>query len=350
MAVILKGLNFITEIMSRKPLLFIVVVLLLSPSLVLAQSPEVKFLIDTSISIMRQNAVNASQVNWDVLKEEALKKAADITNPYQLGNVMRYLYKSINDFHGAFFYRDSTFRWSQKEFVVSDSIMNEWKKRSGIKTKLLNGNIGYLRIPSMPVADNKEFNSKAQDLNDSLCSLLTKNIKGIILDLRLNGGGAMHPMILGVEQLLGHGHVGSFHVKKEEGWFINEDGFFVDTTLFGLIVPASKINAQNMPVVMLISPATGSAAECLIISFKGRKNTVLLGSSTAGYVTVNTGFPISNMAFMNLAVGYSADRNGKLYTTAIAPDIPFTGTDKFNDIENDEKVKAAMQWLILHFQ
>jgi hypothetical protein len=335
--------------MSQKPLLFIVVALLVRANLVLAQSAEVKFLIDTSISIMKQNAVNASQVNWEVLRKDALKKAANITNPYQLGEVMRYLYKSINDFHGAFFYRDSTFRWSQNELVVSDSIMNEWKKRSGVKTKLLPGNIGYLRIPSMPVANKEEFSTKAQNLNDSLCSLLTKNIKGIILDLRLNGGGAMHPMILGVEQLLKQGHVGSFRVKKEDNWFINNNGFYVDTSLLSKITPACTIDAQNIPVVMLISPATGSAAECLIISFKGRKNIVLLGSATAGYVTVNAGFPINDMAFMNLAIGYSADRNGKVYTTAIAPDIPFTSTDKFNDIEGDEKVKAAMQWLTLHF-
>ncbi len=47
---------------------------------------------------------------------------------------------------------------------------------------------------------------------------------------------------------------------------------------------------------------------------------------------------------MNLAIGYSADRNGKIYKDAIKPDIPFTSIDKFNDIVDDEKVKAAMKW------
>ena len=83
----------------------------------------------------------------------------------------------------------------------------------------------------------------------------------------------------------------------------------------------------------------------MIIAFKGRKNTVLLGSKTAGYVTVNTGIPINDTAFMNLAVGYSADRSGKLYKEAIDPDIPLTGVDKFNNIANDEKVNVAVKWL-----
>jgi C-terminal processing protease CtpA/Prc len=83
--------------------------------------------------------------------------------------------------------------------------------------------------------------------------------------------------------------------------------------------------------------------------FKGRKNTVLLGSETAGYVTVIQGLPVSDSAYMLISVGYGADRNGKIYKDAIQPDIPFASPDSFNDIRNDEKVKAAEKWLKLHF-
>lgn len=297
---------------------------------------------------MKNNAIDANNVDWDTLTKNALIKAKGLNNPYELGPVMRYLYRSINDFHGAFFYKDSTFQWQRNETKVSDSIMNEWKKGVESKTLVLDKNIGYLRIPSMPIATQDDFNTKAQKLNDSLCLLLRKNVKGIILDLRLDGGGAMHPMILGVKQLLTQGYIGSFRTKKKEDWFLKDNCFFVDTSLISRINPACNINAQNIPIVMLISPHTGSAAECFIIAFKGRRNTVLLGSKTAGYVTVNTGIPINDTAFMNLAIGYNADRNGKIYKEAIKPDIPFTSIDKFNDIENDEKVKAAMKWLKLH--
>ena len=314
------------------------------------QSAEVKFLIDTTISIMKNNAVNASTVDWNKLRNDALMKAKDLTDPYQLGPTMRFIYKSINDFHGAFFYKDSVFQWRLNETPVPDSFMNEWKKGVQSITMVLDKDIGYLRIPSMPVPNQEDYNTKAQKLNDSLCALLDKNIKGIILDLRLNGGGALHPMILGVEQLLTQGYIGSFRVKKKEDWFIRNNGFYVDTILYSKITPRCNVNAQQIPIVMLVSPYTGSSAECLIIAFKGRNNTVLLGSKTAGYTTVNTGMSLSETAFMNLAVGYSADKNGKVYKEAIEPDIPFTSVDKFNDIPNDEKVKAAIKWLKLHIQ
>lgn len=91
--------------MTKKLTAFIVIVLLLKSNLVCAQSDEVRFLIDTCISIMKHHAVNANTVDWDMLKKNALAKAVSINNPYQLGPVMRFLYQSVNDFHGAFFIR-----------------------------------------------------------------------------------------------------------------------------------------------------------------------------------------------------------------------------------------------------
>lgn len=73
-----------------------------------------------------------------------------------------------------------------------------------------------------------------------------------------------------------------------------------------------------------------------------------MGAGTAGYITVNTGIPINQAAFMNLSVGYSADRKRNIYKEAIGPDIQFAAADRFYDIPNDEKVQAAVKWLESH--
>ena len=197
----------------------------------------------------------------------------------------------------------------------------------------------------MMVGNKTDYYTKSQQLSDSLCKILERPIKGIILDLRLNGGGAMHPMILGVEALLGDGKVGAFHTNTTEYWYIRNHRFYIDSIDFAAIQPKCIVDATRIPVIMLVSPFTGSSAECLIIAFKGRKNTVLLGSNSAGYVTINNGFQINDTAFLNLSVGYSADRSGKIYKAAIPPDIPFEATDSFNDLLTDEKVKAAIKWI-----
>jgi C-terminal processing protease CtpA/Prc len=101
-----------------------------------------------------------------------------------------------------------------------------------------------------------------------------------------------------------------------------------------------------MPVVILVSPATGSSAEFLIIAFKGRSKTVLLGSPTAGYISGIQEFTINDTASVLLSTSYGVDRNGVVYKAAIAPDIPFEGTDSFNDIPHDAKVREAIKWLL----
>lgn len=328
---------------------FVIAILFLKIQFVSAQSKEVRFLIDTCITILKQRSVAAGTVNWNKIEKTALSKAAGITDAYKLGPVIRYIYEALNDFHGAFFYKDSTFKIEHHRIPVSDSIQKEWNKGISIKTEMLENNIGYLRIPYMSTGSREENNNKAQKLNDSLCSLLEKKIKGIVLDLRLNGGGDMHLMILGVEQLLGEGHLGSFHVRKKEDWILKDNTFFADTSAIVNISPKCNINAQNIPIVILTSPGTGSSGEFFVMAFKGRKKTILLGDKTAGYVTVIAGVPVNNTAYMYISVGYGADRNGKIYKDALKPDIPFTSPDSFNDIKNDKKVKAAINWLKTHF-
>lgn len=312
------------------------------------KNQEVKFLIDTAIVIMKNNSVNANKVDWSVLNENALNKASNLNSPYELGNVMRELYKAIGDFHGAFFYRDSTFQWHGRDLPISDSVMKEWNKRSGIKTDILDKDIGYLRIPSMPGGGRDDYDYKAQALNDSLCKILTNNVKGIIIDLRINGGGAMQPMILGVEQLLGNRKIGSFQTKRKEDWVIKDNRLYIDTSLLTAIKPKCIVEAQSIPVVLLIGPGTGSSGEFLTMAFKGRKRTVFIGTETAGYVTVNSGIAINKFAFMNLSIGYGQDRNGNSYTNAIQPDIRLQAPENFNSIRNDTNVKAAVKWLRDH--
>jgi len=129
---------------------------------------------------MKQNSVNSNNVNWTLLEDSASHSGENLSSPYQLGKVMRYLYKSVDDFHGAFFYRDSVFKYNRHEPIISDSIKNEWEKRSGIKALLLEDKIGYLRVPSMPGESKNTFDALAQNLNDSLCLLVSNNVRGII--------------------------------------------------------------------------------------------------------------------------------------------------------------------------
>ena len=322
-----------------------ILLIVVGESSAFGQSKEVRFLIDTVITVMKVNSVNRDKVNWKQIEAMAFSEAAGKENAYQLGPVFRMLFKSLNDFHGYISCWDSTYRWHRPEAEYSDSIKNEWKKGVFLQTAILPGNIGYLRVPYISFDKRPELNKKAQDLNDSLCSLLDQHVKGIVLDLRLNGGGAMYPMILGLEQLLHEGTLGSFETMEKQKWIIRDNNFYLDTTLITSIIPKCSIANTNIPVAILIGQGTGSSGEFLTISFKKRENTIFIGSNTAGYVTSTKGFQINNAVFVLLATGYGRDRQGQIYEDAITPDIYNYAPDSFNDIKNDKKVTAAMKWI-----
>lgn len=311
---------------------------------VFGQSKEVKFLIDTSITIIKNNAVNRDKVDWGKIEKNVYSQIATKENAYQLGPTFRMLFKSLNDFHGAFYCWDSTYKWQRHEPEFSDSIKNEWKKGVFLQKDLLQDNIGYLRVPYMSFSERRELDKKAQSLNDSLCALLDKKVTGIILDLRLDGGGAMFPMMLGLEQLLHDGKIGSF-TNDAGDWILKGNSFYLDTTILTSIIPKCSIVIKNIPVVVLIGPGTGSSGEFLAIAFKKRKNTIFVGTKTAGYITATKGFKINDAVTLLLSTGYGRDRTGQIYDRALSPDIYVKEPDSFNDIKNDKKVLAAVKWI-----
>ena len=311
-----------------------------------AQSWEAKEIVAQCIDLMQVHAVHASTVDWERERARAFTAVSKDPSPAHIGPVVVDLFHALKDHHASFFHGDSVYRWSPHEPVVNDSIMREWQRGAGVRAMLLDSEIGYLRIPGMPFQSREDCDAKAQRLNDSLCSLLDQEIKGLVIDLRLNGGGAMYPMILGVQQLLEKGTIGSYRSNGSgEPWRLTSTSFAIDTLVLASMEPQCTKDATGLPIVMLISPVTGSSAEFFLIAFQGRPNTIRLGSRTAGYTTATQGFPIGDDAFLLLSTAYGADRQGKVYTDAFEPDIPMDGADRFNDIPNDAKVKAAIVWL-----
>ena len=312
---------------------------------VFSQKPELISVIDSSLQIMKANSVNKSKVDWNLLRKKAFAKAKNAENGYQLGDVFRMILKETNDFHGAIFVGDSTFRWIRKERIISDSIKNEWKKGVFLQSKILTGNVGYIRVPFMLFEKRAELDKKAQILNDTLCSLLSRNIKGIVLDLRLNGGGAMYPMMLGLKQILGEDQIGSFTSGDLDRWLLKNNCFYLDTMLMNCIVPKCNFSAKTIPVAVVMGPATGSSGEFLAISFKGRNNTIFIGEKTAGYITANEGFKINDTVSILISTSYGKDRKGRIYSQALSPDIYSKDEDNFNDIDHDKKVIRASKWI-----
>lgn len=289
---------------------------------------------------MKENSVNSKNVDWPALTEQAYKLAENARSPEDLGNSMRFLMKSLGDFHGRVRHKDSLFQWEKEKFDWN-KIPGQLEYRAALKrkdnrffTKLFD-NIGYLRIPT---TDQEIAKERSKALRDSLCKVLSTNPKGMIIDLRLNGGGHVFSMLMGISNILEYGLTSSDEEIRADGFYRKSENIFP----FKETCPRNHL---NIPVAVITGPLTGSSAEGLAIILKNRPNTILIGEPTAGWVSSVNGFKIDGNSGINLSVDYMKDVKGNVYKDKIQPDILVEGGDKFDNLVEDTKIIRAIEWL-----
>ncbi|MFD2419293.1 S41 family peptidase [Amycolatopsis pigmentata] len=98
---------------------------------------------------------------------------------------------------------------------------------------------------------------------------------------------------------------------------------------------------QDPPVALLTSGVTASAAEAVLVAFRGLNRARTFGRPTAGFATGNTIFPLSDGAVLVVTEVRDEDRTGTLYgNVPIPPDQPLP-----EDATAGETVAAAQAWL-----
>lgn len=311
---------------------------------------SIRYLLDTTISIMRHKALYAGDVKWESLAKELKAQTANLSSVKEAGFAFSRLYDALKDIHGAFYYKDTVFRGSGKVKNVdkiNEATRNELQKGPRLVALMLRNGIAYVRIPFVSIQDTAGVVKFANRLNDSVLRLLKKNPKGLIIDLRLNQGGNMYPMIAGLRSLYNEGVVSESYTY-EHGDKNGDDIRFRNDSL---LCPYYQIRLRdyqdysNTKVAVLIGPSTASAGECTAASLTYRAPSVLIGEESMGLTNGNDGFLLSPDIGFNLAVGVLKNGKGKRLDEVIRPDIWVKGGDDFSDPEKDLKVIRAKKWI-----
>lgn len=269
-------------------------------------------------TFIKFNSIHRTTVDWvqvDKSFNEQIKNAKSLKDTM---NCFVTVLKSLDDVHSQInlnnqFYvhypgfDNSVLAWLKP---LNDKAKSETNR---IYTQKIDKGIGYIRVPGSKVFSSEQINNFAQSLADSITRLSNKSKKGIIIDLRLNGGGNIYPMLSGLSQLLGNQTVAyetDINDNIVRNWEIKNGNFFIggyQATNIKLI-PAPKLN--KIPVVVIIGPVTRSAGSMVAIAFKGRPNTCFIGEPTAdGDTTSNGYFSFASNLTLNFATNFVADRN-----------------------------------------
>ncbi|OGX86171.1 hypothetical protein BEN47_01015 [Hymenobacter lapidarius] len=300
---------------------------------------------------MQTYSLERNTVNWPQLRQVVHQKAQGATTVRDLMPIYPFLFEQLRDDHGWLTYQGKTYKWHNPARLAyaNEVVKAALKKKPGVLVKMLPGRVGYIQLPGINAGGSLEaMRVAARAVQDSLCRLPPNQVRAWILDLRLNDGGAMVPMLAGIAPLLGDGHLGGFvdsNGQPEQQWYLRQGNFYMDTMKVTTLTNRCSARRSNLPIAVLLSGMTASSGEIVAISLKGRPATRFFGETTYGATTANQSYPISGGAYLTIAGSQDADRTGTAYKTSLLPDVLILGGDNFTDLSQDAKVTAALKWL-----
>nr|WP_255724013.1 S41 family peptidase [Terrimonas ginsenosidimutans] len=252
----------------------------------------------------------------------------------------------VNDSHSSVASAGKSISWKEGRPSESEASLTDADLTGSSRLKAERwGDIGYLCIPS-----EKGFTGNAQEmaqrLTGTLAAIDPSTIKGWIIDLRLNTGGDVWPLIASLAPLIGDGQVGSLKERSTDTNTYIKDGKLFGKEEFNSIPQQTSIPVNSKTFVAIVcGPHTASSGEALLLAFKGRPNTTIIGEQTAGHVTNNNSFELEKNVSLSIATAYMQDRSGTVYTHGINPDVEILRGDNFEDLGKDQKVQQAIGWV-----
>lgn len=221
-----------------------------------------------------------------------------------------------------------------------------------VQGRVVAEDVGIIELPHFiaSLTDHKKAREATDKFATQVQTLIReldqKKIRGWILDLRLNTGGNMWPMLAGIGPILGEGEVGSFVSSTGAiAWSYQGGKSLEGKNVISQVASPYQVKHKHPPVAVLTDALTASSAEAIVIAFKGRAKTHFFGMPTDGVPTANEPYKLSDGAILNLTIAIEADRTGKRYDNKIPPDTEIKTDWAWYGTDMDPVIKAAVQWL-----
>ena len=198
-----------------------------------------------------------------------------------------------------------------------------------VSSKMVEDNIAYLQVDSFDSGVAESFKNKITDI-------INQGAKGIIIDLRSNGGGI-------VDEATG---IADLFLKKGETILITKS----KTENEQLTVSKNDPIIEDIPVVILVNEGTASASEILAGALKDKyPNTTIVGMKTYGKGVIQTLYSLSDGSGLKITTEeYYTPNHNKINKEGITPDVEVDLTKNSEgkyetEFDKDAQVKKAIE-------
>ncbi len=218
-------------------------------------------------------------------------------------------------------------RVGEKKAIIFN-ITREIIQIKSVKSDLLEGNIGYIRLTSFNENSGKQIEKEIKELEKN------KKINSYILDLRNNPGGLLSQAIRITDFFLDNGEIVSTKSRKvseNRKWFAKK---------------GDLINGKTL--IVLINYGSASASEIVAGALKDHKRAILIGANSYGKGSVQSIIPLKNKGAIRLTVAKYYLPSGKsISEVGVSPDIDIDEVeDSFRiKTETDNQLSYAIKLL-----
>ena len=208
------------------------------------------------------------------------------------------------------------------------NITREIIKIQSVKSKIIDNNIGYIRLTAFNENSSSQIKKKISEFKKD------KSIEGYILDLRNNPGGLLSQAVKISDFFLSDGEIVSTKSRKEgenRKWFANRGDIIDGKTL-----------------IVLINGGSASASEIVAGALKDHKRAILLGESSFGKGSVQSIIPLKNRGAIRLTISKYYLPSGKsISEVGVSPDIVVTeSSEEFRiNTKSDNQLDYAVKLL-----
>lgn len=306
--------------------------------------------------LLEEHYLYTKAVDWPAIRSYTMKEALKSETFEASLQQSTQLFDTIQGDHLILFSEKNWYRSTLGKPLTQElfnkSTLEAYENNKPFEAKVIRKNYGYVFIPGMLLKDasRQERDEAAQNIYDAIIDIdRSHDIKGWIIDLRLNIGGNSNVMLTGLYHLLGNGATYVSLNIDEQVKILNSfhEGVMYENHKEKSAVTITAKPKPHIPVALLSGVLTNSAGEFVILGFRGRKNTIVIGEESYGNTTENDMYDLPFGVKAAITQSYATDRSSK-FTKTIIPDIEVIKQTNFEDLSKDKNILEAIKFIDAH--
>ncbi|MEA2452394.1 MAG: carboxyl-terminal processing protease [Actinomycetota bacterium] len=177
-------------------------------------------------------------------------------------------------------------------------------------SKTIDEDLGYVRLFGFARGAGRQ-------IHDEIQSMVDDGIKGIVLDLRDNGGGLFQEAVGVASTFIEDGEIVTYSERSKDD----------------VVYDAQGDAFEDLPLVVLVNEGTASASEIVAGALQDRERAMIIGTTTYGKGSVQEVVPLTDSSALKLTIA--------AYLTPDGHDINGQGIDPDVEVDAVSSVQRA---------